>query len=91
MSFGGSVQAMITTIKNNEKLRRNKRKRLKNQLGGYNSNENTEYNLPKATPKQLEDIRLRLKKERKLWWIKIITLTLTGIISLVIGLIWLSS
>ena len=36
----------------------------------------TEYNLPKATKKQLRNIRKRLKEERRLRMIKVIILTL---------------
>ncbi|MTE26577.1 hypothetical protein [Winogradskyella ouciana] len=82
MSFGGSAQAMITTLKNNEKMR-SKRKKFKRTLGGYNTNRKTEYNLPNATPEQLIEIRQRLKKENKILWIKVIVFSSVIIIALV--------
>ena len=86
MGFGGSAQAMITAIKNNEKMRRQKRERFKKQIGGYGSLEKTEYNLPKATPEQLNAIRIRMKKERRQWLVKVTTLTIIGFV-LLIGII----
>ncbi len=59
------------------------RDRFVNRLGGYGKNKKTEYNLPKATPKQLRDIRKKLKKENQLLWIKVIGLTLIICIALV--------
>ncbi|RZN82812.1 MAG: hypothetical protein EVB11_07335 [Winogradskyella sp.] len=69
-----SIQAMNTSINNNRKQLPN-RDRFKNRLGGYNRNEKTEYNLPKANAKQLKDIRRRLKEEQKIRMLKIIVLT----------------
>jgi hypothetical protein len=64
MGFGGSAQAMITILKNNEKMR-SKRTKFKNTLGGNNSNEKTEYNFPEATPEMLKKLRERLQKEQR--------------------------
>ena len=64
MGFGGSVQSMIAIIKNNEKMR-SSRKKFKKTLGGYGSHSKPEYNFPKATPEILQEIRERLKKEKK--------------------------
>ena len=61
MSFGGSVQGMITTLKNNSSLvgRRKKYFELK---------ESTKYlkkrtNFKKATPDQLKNIKEKIRKE----------------------------
>ncbi|WP_178983510.1 hypothetical protein [Winogradskyella helgolandensis] len=51
------------------------RDKFKNVLGGYNPNRKTEYNLPKATTKQLKMIRKRLKEEQKVRMLKVILLT----------------
>lgn len=68
---------MNTSIKNNLKQLK-KRDKFKFSLIS-NSNQKTEYNLPKASEKQLRDIRKRLKKERSLWWFNAILLTLFSI------------
>lgn len=84
-----AILAMNITIKNNRKLLP-KRDKFKNRLGGYNSKEKTEYNLPTATTKQLRDIRKRMKIERQIWWIKVTIATLIGFVGLIAGLIFLT-
>ncbi len=74
MGFGGSAQAMITVLKNNDKLRK-KRDKFKRKLGGNSSYSKPEYNFPKATPRVLEEIKRRLNQERKVRLIKICILT----------------
>lgn len=69
-----SIQAMNTSLKNNRK-QIPKRDRFKNRLGGYNSDKKTEYHMPKATSKQLRDIRKRLQSQRKLRMIKVCSVT----------------
>ena len=56
MGFGGAVQSMISSLKNNEKMR-SKRTKFKNTLGGNNSESKTEYNFPEATPEMLKKLR----------------------------------
>jgi len=73
---------MITILKNNERML-GKRIKFKKTFGGYGKNRKTEYNLPKATPKQLRDIRKKLKKENQLLWIKVVGLSTIIIITLV--------
>lgn len=63
MSFG-AVQSMISSLKNNEKMR-SKRTKFKKTLGGNNSIEKTEYNFPEATPEMLKKLRERLQKEQR--------------------------
>lgn len=75
-----AIQAMNIAIKNNRKLLP-RRDKFKTRLGGYNSKIKTEYNLPKATPKQLRDIRQKLKKENQLLWLKVIGLSTIIILS----------
>jgi hypothetical protein len=67
--------SMNVSVKNNLKLLR-KRDKFKYVPRGYNSNKKTEYNLPKATLKQLRDIRKKMQQERKVWWVKGIALTI---------------
>lgn len=74
-------QSMITIIRNNRKLLPN-RDKFKTRLGGYNSKKKTEYNLPKASEKQLREIRKRIQNENKIYWIKVVALTLIGVLIL---------
>lgn len=61
MGFGGAAQAMINSLKNNS--RRKKRTHFdKNKASGYHIRTKSEYDFPEATPKVLEQIRLKLKK-----------------------------
>jgi len=80
-----AIQAMNIAIKNNNLMRRTKRVKFKKTLGGYGKNRKTEYDLPKATSKQLRDIRHKLKKEHQLLWIKIIGFSTI----IILGLVWL--
>lgn len=66
--------SMVISVKNNLKLL-SKRDRLKNRLGGYSLDKKTEYNLPKATDKQLNAIAKRLKEERKTRMTKVVIIT----------------
>ncbi|MDO1501474.1 hypothetical protein Q2T40_15165 [Winogradskyella maritima] len=92
MGFGGSAQAMITAIKNNEKMRRAKRERFKSLgKGDYKGfSKKTEYDLPQASEKQLHAIRKRMQRERKFWWIKVSVLTLIGFLALVTAILILT-
>ena len=80
MGFGGSAQAMITILKNNDKLR-SKRQPFKKQLGGYGKRKKTTYDFPKADKRTLYKIRQRMRAERKKRTLKI-TLVMVGIITL---------
>ena len=66
---------MITSIKNNLSLLP-KRDRLRYRLGGYNLNKKTEYNLPKATTKQIKAIAKRTKEEHNIRMAKVIVVTI---------------
>ncbi|TCK67368.1 hypothetical protein DFQ05_1142 [Winogradskyella wandonensis] len=69
--------SMNVSVQNNLKLLQNRnRDKFKNVLGGYKSSKKTEYNLPKASAKQLRDIRKRMQAERKIWWLKAVALTI---------------
>ena len=76
---------MSTSVKNNLKLLL-KREKFKHTLGGYSKNRKTEYNLPKATSKQLRDIRRKMHQERKIWWVKVIAITVILFLALLIAL-----
>ena len=83
MSFG-VVQSAIATIRSNKSLL-SKRDRLKNTLSGFRKRK-TEYNLPKATPKQLLAIRKRMQLEHKIRRVKqvvllsVFALTMIGVL-----------
>ena len=72
MSFG-IVQSAIAAMKNNRNLL-SKRKRGKGLDGKY-SNEKVEFDLPEATPKQLNDIRERKQRENKKMRLKQVAIT----------------
>lgn len=69
-----SIQAMITTIRNNN-LMRSERLKFKRSSGvGYIVKPT--YDFPKASHKQLSSIRRRLKRERAHRMIKVVTLSI---------------
>lgn len=70
-----SANSMITSVRNNLN-QLSSRKKLRNRLGGINFKKNTEYNFPKATTKQLKDLRKRLKEEQKSRMLKVVSLTI---------------
>ena len=82
MGFGGAVQSMISSLKNNETMR-SKRTKFKNTLGGNNSESKTEYNFPEATPEMLKKLRERLQKEQRQQSIK---QTIILVVSIIITL-----
>ncbi|MDE0534734.1 hypothetical protein [Tenacibaculum sp. L6] len=67
MGFGGSVSAMITSLKNN------KRKRVSafEKLERFQKENNDTLHFKKsASKKQLEEIRIKTKRENQIVWIK---------------------
>lgn len=64
------------------------REKFVNRLGGYNSSKKTEFNLPKATSKQLKEIAKRLKEEHKIRMIKVFTLTIIIFLGLVFAILY---
>lgn len=58
------------------------RDKFKNRLCGYDPDKKTAYNLPKATSKQLREIRNRLREEHKSRMLTVVIVTL--IVSLLI-------
>jgi len=65
MGFGGSAAAMNAAMKNNRNLLK-KRKRLKDNLGGYSISEKPEFDFPEATPQVLRAIQERLLLENEI-------------------------
>lgn len=65
---------MSTSIKNNLNLL-SKRKKLRNTLGSYDAG-NTEYNLPKASKKQLGKIAKQLQEEHRIRMAKVVVVTI---------------
>lgn len=87
MSFG-VVQNAIATIKANRVLL-SKRNRLKNTLSGSGEHK-TEYNLPKATVKQLLGIKKRIQLEHRKRRIKEITLLIIFVIAVISLLLYIT-
>lgn len=83
MSFGGATQAMITALKNNKQLL-NKRKSLKDNMGGYsNGNNPVEFKTPNANAYELSKLKRKLQKENKKVLNKRITLLIVFLIILI--------
>ncbi|MBC3845137.1 hypothetical protein H8K90_01985 [Winogradskyella echinorum] len=78
-------ESMRSTLKSNKSIMLDKSKRFRKTLGGYDKNRKIEFNLPKATPEQLKEIRQKLKKENQNLWIKILSITAI----LIVGLVWM--
>ncbi|WP_303420337.1 MULTISPECIES: hypothetical protein [Flavobacteriaceae] len=85
MGFGGSVQSMITILKNNEKMRSNRSKR--NALEGSYSSSKLEFP-NKATKLDLIKIEEKIKREQKQTRVKQLLL-LSFVLSLLITLIFI--
>ncbi len=83
-----SASAMNTVINNNRKLL-TKRDRLKNTLSGYKRPLKVEYTWPKTSTKQLHSIRRRLKEERQIRMLKVVTLTLLLCVLMLVGLLYM--
>ncbi len=81
MGFGGSVSAMISSLKNNKRSR----VRTFDKLKRY---ENVKYKKgkieKKATPQQLKEIRERIQKENRRIFIITITVCTLSVIALFI-------
>jgi hypothetical protein len=67
----GGYGSMNIVMKNNRNLLR-KRRGIKEIYGGSSSSEQPEFNLPQATPRQLNNIKLRIQSERRERYIIII-------------------
>lgn len=83
MSFGGSVSAMVPSLKNNKRSRRSTFDKLK----AYEKVTVTKVKFENtATPEQLKEIRERLQKENRKN--RIITLTTTISIVIILFLVF---
>ncbi len=80
-----AIMAMNLAIKNNRKLLP-QRDKFKRTLGGYSVSKTTEYNLPKATTKQLSFLRKNLQRDRKIRMLKVVALTIVLFVTLMIVL-----
>lgn len=63
MGGGGAMMAAVQAIRNNKKLL--SKRKSKSLSFVTNTNKKTEYNLPKATPEKLQEIKIRMQKENK--------------------------
>ena len=85
MSFGGSVQSMITSMKNNS---RSKRKSYFDRGGLYSKKQRKgSFFKKKATPEELEKIREKMLYQRKENRYRLLLILLLSTIFL-IGLLW---
>ncbi|WP_111682092.1 hypothetical protein [Winogradskyella tangerina] len=81
--------SMMVSVKNNLN-QLSKRKKLKNRLGGYDPKAKQEYNLPKASTKELSAIAKRLQEEHKTRMTKVIIVTAILFLGLVYAFIFSS-
>ena len=65
MSFGGSVSAMITSLKNNSRSKNRKSYFKKDKSFSNKENEKNVFLDKKATPEQLEAIRKNIRKNNR--------------------------
>mgnify|MGYP005998111097 CR=1 FL=1 len=86
MGFGGSVSAMVTSLKNNKRVRPSALNKIKQfEKGKYKEGSIDK----KASPELLKDIRLKTKKEEKIRWIKNL-IALIILITIFFLIAWLS-
>lgn len=86
MGFGGSVSAMLASLKNNKRTRPSAFKKLKENGAEYTSRTTLHFD-QKSTPAQLRALRKRIKKENRIAFIKkavIMGILLVGIILTII-------
>lgn len=88
MSFGGSVQHMINSLKQNAALKTSRRNKFK---GGNNysnvRNTKTEYNIPKLSKTELEKFKVKIQEEAKQENKKQVLYLITGAIAVLIIII----
>ncbi len=85
MSFGGSVSAMITSLKNNSRSKNRKSYFKKDKSFSNKENEKNVFLDKKATPEQLEAIQKNIRKNnRKDRIVNVIILTITIILTVFI-------
>ncbi|WP_320555419.1 hypothetical protein [Winogradskyella aquimaris] len=77
-----SASYMSTSIKNNLNLL-SKRQKLRNTIGSYNHSNRTEYDLPKASHKQLRNIAKWLREEHRVRMAKVAVVTVVLFFALV--------
>jgi len=65
MSFGGSAQGMITSLKNNRKLKSQKRRYFDKANNSDHKIYKANSKFKKATPEQLKAIREKVRKEKR--------------------------
>ncbi len=88
MGFGGAA-TMNAVIKNNRNLlKKNKRVRFKKERSNFNLNQDYQY--PKATAKQLRDLKFKLKAENRERQIKIYAIVCFIILCLITALVYLA-
>ena len=86
MGGEGAMMAAIHAIRNNKNLR--SKRKSKGISFVTNSTEKTEYDLPKATPEKLQEIKMRMQKENKQRRAKQLLLLGISLVSIVSVLIY---
>ena len=76
MSFGGSVAAMITTLKNNRSLTTKRAPFLKSKQQYLKASSALKINCQNATKEELENIRKKLKQQQRIARIKTLVVLL---------------
>ena len=90
MSFGGSVSAMISSLKNNSRAKR--KSYFDNKNNKYsNENEKKSVAYKKATPEQIAEIKNKLMKENKKERLKNIIFVIFALISIIMLLLFLNN
>lgn len=82
-------ESFLSTIKSNKAIMLDKSRRFRKTLGGYDWSKSPKLDLPKATPEQLKEIRLRIKLENRKIKLKQFVIVLIITIPLTIALIYI--
>ncbi|SFZ93715.1 hypothetical protein SAMN05428642_103292 [Flaviramulus basaltis] len=81
MPFG---ESFISTLKSNKSIMLDKSRRFRKTSGGFDWSKSKLHNLPKASPKQLLEIKKRIRKENKQARLKQLIVFAVFIISLIV-------
>ena len=79
------AESMMSTLKSNKSIMLDKSRRFRKTVGGFDWSKSQQFNLPKATPKQIKEIRLKIQSENRKTRLKLILAF--GIILIVLGLL----
>ncbi|MCF7560965.1 hypothetical protein L3X39_09990 [Sabulilitoribacter multivorans] len=86
MPFG---ESFLSTIKSNKSIMLDKSRRFRKSKGSFDWSKSPQLNLPNSTSEQLEEIRLRLKKENKEIEFKLFIFLVSMAIVLIIAAVYI--